>query len=94
MKFLWLKTRKLFTFINSFWIKYLNKIKIQYKILGLLVGIVLLLSSMLILQMGNILTTNLRDQLDKRAISIGSDVAARSTNELLINNAYSVYEMI
>lgn len=94
MKFLWLNTRKIFIFINNFWIRYLNKIKIQYKILGLLVGIVLLLSSMLILQMGNILTTNLRDQLDKRAISIGSDVAARSTNELLINNAYSVYEMI
>jgi signal transduction histidine kinase len=44
--------------------------------------------------MGNILTTNLRDQLDKRAVSIGSDVAARATNELLINNSYAVYEMI
>lgn len=73
---------------------YLNQFKIQSKILGLVIGIVVLLSSMIVWQMGNILTTNLRDQLDKRAVSIGSDVAARATNELLINNSYAVYEMI
>lgn len=77
-----------------YWIHYLNKLKIQYKMLGLVVGIVVLLTSMSVWVMGNILTTNLRDQLDKQAVSIGSDVAARSTNELLINNSYSVYEMI
>lgn len=73
---------------------YFKKIKIQYKILGLVVGVVVLLTSMTVWQMSNILTTNLRDQLDKRAISIGSDVAARATNDLLINNDYAVYEMI
>lgn len=72
----------------------LKKVKIQYKILGLVVGVVVLLTSMTVWQMGNILSTNLRDQLDKRAVSIGSDVAARATNDLLINNAYVVYEMI
>lgn len=71
-----------------------KKIKIQYKILGLVVGVVVLLTTMTVWQMGNILTTNLRDQLDKRAVSIGSDVAARATNDLLINNDYAVYEMI
>lgn len=69
-------------------------VRVQHKILGLVVGVVLLLSSMIVWQMGNILTNNLRDQLDKRAVSIGSDVAARATNELLINNAYSVYELL
>jgi signal transduction histidine kinase len=49
---------------------------------------------MTVWQMGNILTTNMRDQLDKRAVSLGSDVAARATNDLLINNDYTVYEMI
>ena len=53
----------------------------------------MLLSSMIVWQMSSILTTNLRDQLDKRAVSIGSDVAARATDELLINNAYAVYEL-
>ncbi|KUO72479.1 MAG: histidine kinase [Desulfosporosinus sp. BRH_c37] len=72
----------------------LRHVQVQYKILGLVVGVVLLLSSMIVWQMGNILTNNLRDQLDKRAVSIGSDVAARATNELLINNAYSVYELL
>ncbi|MEA4901795.1 ATP-binding protein [Desulfitobacterium sp.] len=75
-------------------IQFLTKVKIQYKILGLVVGVVALLTSMMVWQMGNVLTTNLRDQLDKRAVSIGSDVAARATNDLLINNTYSVYEMI
>lgn len=75
-------------------VQFLKKIKIQYKILGLVVGVVALLTSMIVWQMGNILTTNLRDQLDKRAVSIGSDVAARATNDLLINNTYSVYGMI
>ncbi|EHQ88668.1 HAMP domain-containing sensor histidine kinase [Desulfosporosinus youngiae] len=75
-------------------IQFLMKIKIQYKILGLVVGVVVLLTTMMVWQMGNVLTTNLRDQLDKRAVSIGSDVAARATNDLLINNTYSVYEMI
>lgn len=72
----------------------LGKVRIQYKILGLVVGLVLLLTTMIVWQMGNILTTNLRDQLDKRLVSIGSDTAARATNELLINNTYSVYELI
>lgn len=72
----------------------LRHIRVQYKILGLVVGVVLLLSSMIVWQMGNILTNNLRDQLDKRAVSIGSDVAARATNELLINNTYAVYELL
>ena len=72
----------------------LRHVRVQYKILGLVVGVVLLLSSMIVWQMGNILTNNLRDQLDKRAVSIGSDVAARATNELLINNVFAVHEMI
>lgn len=72
----------------------LKHVRVQYKILGLVVGVVLLLSSMIVWQMGNILTNNLRDQLDKRAVSIGSDVAARATNELLINNTYAVYELL
>lgn len=75
-------------------INYFKKTKIQYKILGLVVGVVVLLTSMTVWQMSNILTTNLRDELDKRAVSIGSDVAARATNDLLINNDYAVYEMI
>ncbi|WP_407309650.1 ATP-binding protein [Desulfosporosinus sp. SB140] len=83
--------------INSL-VKYatgvLKRVRVQYKILGLVVGVVLLLSSMIVWQMGNILTNNLRDQLDKRAVSIGSDVAARATNELLINNDYAVYELL
>lgn len=69
-------------------------VRIQYKILGLVVGVVVLLSTMIVWQMGNILTTNLRDQVDKRLVSIGSDTAARATNELLINNTYAVYELI
>lgn len=71
-----------------------QRISIQNKILGLAIGGTLLLSTMFIWQMSAILTTNLRDQLDKRAVSIGNDVAARATNELLINNAYAVYELI
>ncbi|HHY27373.1 MAG TPA: HAMP domain-containing protein [Desulfitobacterium dehalogenans] len=85
-----MKVKKYF---HQMWL-YFNNLKIQYKILGLVVGIVVLLTSMSVWIMGNILTTNLRDQLDMRAVSIGSDVAARSTNELLIKNTYSVYEMI
>ncbi|MHB1653869.1 MAG: histidine kinase [Desulfitobacteriaceae bacterium] len=72
----------------------LGRVLIQYKFLVLVVGLVLLLSTMIVWQMGNILTTNLRDQLDKRLVSIGSDTAARATNELLINNTYAVYELI
>ncbi|HVJ47613.1 HAMP domain-containing sensor histidine kinase [Desulfitobacterium sp.] len=80
--------------LSEKFIQFFKKIKIQYKILGLVVGVVVLLTSMTVWQMGNILTTNLRDQLDKRAVSIGSDVAARAANDLLINNDYVVYEMI
>ncbi len=71
-----------------------QSVSIQNKILGLVIGLMLLLSTMFVWQISSILTTNLRDQLDKRAVSIGSDVAARATNELLINNAYAVYELI
>lgn len=80
--------------LSRFVVQRIKGIRIQYKILGLVVGLVLLMSTMIVWQMDHILTTNLRDQLDKRAVSIGSDVAARATNELLINNAYAVYELI
>ncbi len=69
-------------------------ISVQTKILGLAIGLVVVLSTMIVWQMSGILTSNLRDQLDKQAISIGSDVAARASNELLINNTYAVYELI
>lgn len=72
----------------------LQSVRIKYKILGLAIGLMLLLSVMLVWQTSTILTTNLRDQLDKRAVSIGSDVAARATNQLLISNTYAVYELI
>jgi len=75
-------------------LKLATSIRIQYKILGLVIGVVVLLSTMIVWQMGNILTTQMRHQLDKQAVSLGSDVAARATNELLINNAYAVYELI
>jgi len=87
------KNLRQYTQYNKVLLRY-QSISIQNKILGLVIGLMLLLSTMFVWQMSRILTTNLRDQLDKRAVSVGSDVAARATNEILINNTYAVFDLI
>ncbi|MCB8816660.1 sensor histidine kinase [Desulfosporosinus shakirovi] len=92
--FRWISEKSVRNSFANYLKQKLKLVRVQNKILGLVVGIVILLSGMIVWEMGNILTNNLRDQLDKRAVSIGSDVAARAANQLLINNAYAVYELL
>lgn len=69
-------------------------IRLQYKILGLVIGVIFLLSSMIIWQMDNILTMNLRQQLDKHVVSIGRDVAARAAHDLLMDNSSAIHQLV
>lgn len=71
-----------------------NKLSLRSKIMGMIVGLVILFSLLITLQMRGILTNTLSIQLEQRGISIASDVSARSANYILFNNAYAVHELL
>jgi signal transduction histidine kinase len=62
--------------------------------MGIVLGLVLLLGLGVTFQIRASLSRTLADQLDKQAISIARDVAARSTDLILTNNTFALYELL
>jgi len=69
-------------------------VNIRLKILGIVLGLVLLLGFTVAIQVRQLLAQNMYDQLHDQAISIGRDLAARSTDFILINDLYSLHQLI
>ncbi|MCL4515817.1 MAG: HAMP domain-containing protein [Firmicutes bacterium] len=70
-----------------------DKASVKTKIMGIVLGLVLLLGLGVTLQIQFSLPRALNEQLEKRAISIARDVAARSTDLVLTNNVFALYEL-
>ncbi len=70
-----------------------DKASVKTKIMGIVLGLVLLLGLGVTLQIQFSLPKALNEQLEKRAISIARDVAARSTDLVLTNNVFALYEL-
>ena len=69
-------------------------VSIRTKILGIVLGLVLLLGLTITVQVRATLTQALEVQLEEQAISVGRDLAARATDLLLINNLYALHELL
>ncbi|GFP21560.1 hypothetical protein HKBW3S06_00787 [Candidatus Hakubella thermalkaliphila] len=69
-------------------------VPVRVKIMGIILGLVLLLGLGVTFQIRASLSRTLADQLDKQAISITRDVAARSTDLILTNNTFALYELL
>lgn len=82
---------------NSHWQKvwdWISGVSIRTKILGIVLGLVLLLGGSITLQVRAILLDVAIQQLQEQSVSLARDLAARSTDPLLINDWYDVLELL
>lgn len=67
---------------------------VRTKILGILVTLTVVLGLGVTLQVRSAMTSVLVSELDNRGASVASDLAARSADPILLNDAFSVYELL
>ncbi|MCL5986888.1 MAG: sensor histidine kinase [Actinobacteria bacterium] len=67
-------------------------VPVRVKIMGIVLGLVLLLGVGVIFQIRAIMNQTLADELDKRAVSITSYLASHITDFVLTNNTFVIYE--
>lgn len=71
-----------------------SAVSLRTKILGMVLGLVLVLGASVTLQVRATLTDTLLAQLQEESVSLGRDLAARSTDPLLINDLYGIYQLL
>lgn len=71
-----------------------DRTSLRFKIMGIVVGFVMVLGIGVTFQVRRSMTGTLSRELDKEGVSIARDVAARSTDLLLTNNTFALYEMV
>lgn len=67
---------------------------VRVKIMGIVLGLVLLLGFGITYQVRVTTTAQLTAQLEERGISIARDLAARATDLILIHNTYALHELV
>ena len=70
-----------------------DSVSVQIKIMGIVLGLVVLLGLGATLELRNRTAALLGRELDERAVSIARDLAARSSDLILTNNTYGLYEL-
>jgi signal transduction histidine kinase len=79
--------------LNRLWIV-VGAVNVRVKILGMVLGLVVLLGVTVTVQVRSILARNMIAQLEEQSISVAHDLAARSTDLILINDAYALHELL
>jgi signal transduction histidine kinase len=69
-------------------------VSIRTKIMGMVLGLVTLLGITATLQVRAMFTRTLEARLEEQSISITRDLAARSTDLILINNVYALHQLL
>jgi signal transduction histidine kinase len=69
-------------------------VSIRTKILGMILALVALLGLTATLQVRAMFTRTLETRLEEQSISITRDLAARSTDLILINNVYALHQLL
>jgi signal transduction histidine kinase len=67
---------------------------VRTKILGILVTLTLVLGFGVTLQVRAVMTSVMATELNNRGASVSSDLAARSADPILLNDAFSVHELL
>ena len=70
-----------------------DSVGVQFKIMGIVLGLVLLLGLGATYELRQRTATLLGRELDERAVSIARDLAARSSDLILTNNTFGLYEL-
>ncbi|MBE2272266.1 MAG: HAMP domain-containing protein [Anaerolinea sp.] len=74
--------------------KIIGAVNIRIKIMGIVLGLVILMGVTVTLQVRANLIRTLDQLLEEQSVSIGRDVAARSTDLILINNLYGLHQLL
>jgi len=69
-------------------------VDLRTKIMGIVVGVVLLFGLGATTLVHHGFEESLRGQLEKRALTVGRDLAARSTDPLLVNDLFQLYSLV
>lgn len=80
-------------FFNRFW-EIAGAVNVRTKILGMALGLVLLLGTGITLQVRYALTKTLTAQLEEQSVSVGRDLAARSTDLILLNDIFALHRLL
>ena len=72
----------------------ISAVNLRTKILGMVLALVLILGSGVTLQVRATLSRTLMAQLQEASVSLGRDLAARSTDPLLINDLYNILQLL
>lgn len=72
----------------------LGSVDIRLKILGIVLGLVILLGLTMTVQVRSLVGQTMYVQLEEQAVAIARDLAARSTDMILINNLYGLQQLL
>jgi signal transduction histidine kinase len=84
---------KMHKLIARFW-DFAGSVNVRTKIMGIVLGGTILLSTVLTLQVFRSLSKVLEEELRARGTSIGRDLVARSTDLILVNNLYALHQLL
>jgi signal transduction histidine kinase len=73
---------------------FLTGFSVRTKILGIVVGFTIVLGLGVTVQVRAVMSSVLLTELDNRGASVASDVAARATDPLLLNDPFTVYDVL
>lgn len=77
----------------QFW-RFAGAVNVRTKILGIVLGLVLLLGSVTTLQIRAMTKSALLKRLEEQSVATARDVAARSTDLILINDMYALHQLL
>lgn len=80
-------------FLERVW-RVVSAVSVRTKIMGMVLGLTLVLGFGVTLLVRISMTRTLIQELDQRGISIGRDLAARSTDPILIHDTYALYQLL
>jgi signal transduction histidine kinase len=86
-------TRLVRRVFSAFW-QLAGAVNIRVKILGIVLGLVLLMGAVATLQVRATLTQAMNTQFQDQAVSVAHDIAARSTDLILINDLYGLHQLL
>lgn len=80
-------------FFDHFW-RLAGVVSVRTKILGIVLGLVLLLGVGTTIEVRIVSQRALLDRLQEQSVAIGRDLAARATDLILINDLYSLHQLL
>jgi len=80
-------------FFARFW-RFAGSFSVRTKILGIVLALVLLLGVGVTVQVRGVLAQALEQRLQEQSVSVARDVAARATDMILINDLFSLHQLL